>query len=155
MMLPRRHALQTLGGLGLYGALAAIGLLPATAAAEAFDVAAFKAKTLTDALRTLGIDAPTESGDVVITSAEIAENGAVVPVGVLSRIPKTEFIALLVEKNPQPLAGTYTLLEGVQPDVNMRIKMSQSSNVVAIVRAEGRYYMARKEIKVTIGGCGA
>jgi sulfur-oxidizing protein SoxY len=91
---------------------------------------------------------------VVINSPDIAENGAVVPVGVRSNLPKTEMIALLVEKNPSALAGAYTLLEGAEPDVNMRIKMGQSSDVYALVKADGKFYMTKKEIKVTLGGCG-
>ncbi len=155
MKLSRRQTLQTAGGLGLYATLAAIGLLPSgAAAAQAFDAAAFQAKSIADALKALGAAAPTESSDVVINSAEIAENGAVVPVGIRSSIPKTEFMALLVDKNPQPLAGAYTLMDGVDADVNMRIKMGQSSDVIAVVRADGKYYMAKKEIKVTLGGCG-
>ena len=76
------------------------------------------------------------------------------PVGIRSNLPRTEMIALLVEKNPNALAGAYTLLEGADADVNMRIKMGQSSDVIALVKADGKFYMARKEIKVTLGGCG-
>lgn len=156
MNLSRRQTLQTAGGLGLYGALAAIGLVPAAALAQgqAFDHAAFQARTLAEALKALGAGAPAESKDVVINSPDIAENGAVVPVGIRSAIPGTDFMALLVEKNPNALAGAYRILEGAEADVNMRIKMGQSSDVVAIVRAGGKYFMAKKEIKVTLGGCG-
>ena len=154
MKMTRRQTLQTAGGLGLYGALAAIGLMPATASAQAFDQAAFQAKSIADAMKALGAGAPAESKDITIVSPDIAENGAVVPVGIRSNLPRTEFMALLVDKNPNALAGAYRLLEGAEPDVSMRIKMGQSSDVVAIVRADGKYYMARKEIKVTLGGCG-
>lgn len=154
MKLSRRQTLQTAGGLGLYATLAAIGLLPTGAAAQAFDAAAFQAKSMADALKALGVNAPADSKDVVINSPDIAENGAVVPVGIRSSLPKTDFMALLVDKNPQPLAGAYTLMEGADADVNMRIKMGQSSDVIAVVRADGKYYMAKKEIKVTLGGCG-
>ena len=152
----RRQTLQTAGGLGLHGALAAIGLVPAAALAQgqAFDHAVFQARTMADALKALGAGAPAESRDVVISAPDIAENGAVVPVGIRSSIPNTEFMALLVDRNPNALAGAYRILEGADADVNMRIKMGQSSDVVAIVRADGKYYMAKKEIKVTLGGCG-
>jgi sulfur-oxidizing protein SoxY len=156
MNLSRRQTLQTAGSLGLYGALAAIGLVPAAALAQgqAFDANAFQARTMADAIKALGAGAPAESKDVVINSPDIAENGAVVPVGIRSAIPNTDFMALLVDKNPNALAGAYRILEGAEADVNMRIKMGQSSDVVAIVRANGKYYMAKKEIKVTLGGCG-
>lgn len=156
MNLSRRQTLQTAGGLGLYGALVAIGLAPASVLAQgkAFDAAAFQVKTMADAIKALGAGAPAESKDVAIVSPDIAENGAVVPVGIRSSIPNTDFMALLVDKNPNALAGAYTLLEGAEAEVNMRIKMGQSSDVIAIVRADGKYYMAKKEIKVTLGGCG-
>ena len=32
--------------------------------------------------------------------------------------------------------------------------MAQTSSVFALVKAEGKYYVASKEIKVTLGGCG-
>ena len=52
------------------------------------------------------------------------------------------------------LCGTYEILEGCEPDVSMRVKMGQSSDVIALVKADGKFYMTKKEIKVTLGGCG-
>ncbi len=151
----RRQTLQAAGGVGLYGALVAIGLLnPATVSAQAFDAAAFNAKTLADTLKALGAASPTESKDIVITAPDIAENGAVVPVSVKSNLAKTTQISLLVDKNPNLLAGTYDILAAAEPDVSMRIKMGQSSDVMALVKADGKYYMTKKEVKVTLGGCG-
>jgi len=151
----RRRTLQAAGGLSLYGSLVAIGLLPATeAAAQQFNAAAFQAKTIADALKALGVASHADSKDVVIVAPDIAENGAVVPVGIKSNLPKTDFMALLIEKNPFSLTGAYDILPGTEPEVNMRVKMGESSDVYALVRADGKYYMARKEIKVTLGGCG-
>ncbi len=150
----RRQSLRTASGLGVYAALVAIGLVPAgPAAAQAF-AAAFQTKSVLDTLKALGASSPIDSKDVVINSPDIAENGAVVPIGIRSNLARTEMIALLVEKNPNALAGAYTLLEGAEPDVNMRVKMGQSSDVYALVKADGKFYMAKKEIKVTLGGCG-
>lgn len=155
MNLSRRQALQAAGGASLYGALVSIGLLgPAQVSARTFDAAAFQAKSLADALNALGAASPAESKDVVITSPDIAENGAVVPVTVRSNLPKTQRMALLVEKNPNVLAGAYEILDGTEPDITMRIKMGQSSNVIAVVLADGKWHTASKEIKVTLGGCG-
>ena len=151
----RRQTLQAAGGIGLYGALAAIGLLPATqAAAQEFNAAAFQAKSVADAMKALGAAAPAESRDVTIVAPDIAENGAVVPVGIKSSLPNTQFIALLIEKNPFALTGAYDILPGAEAEVNMRVKMGQSSDAYALLRADGKFYMARKEIKVTLGGCG-
>ncbi|RIK95937.1 MAG: thiosulfate oxidation carrier protein SoxY [Burkholderiales bacterium] len=155
MNVTRRTTLQVAGSAGLYGALLSLGLLrPGSAAAQAFDEKLFHVSGVSDTLKALGAAGAAESKDVVIVSPDIAENGAVVPVGVKSNLPKTESIALLVDKNPNALAGAYDILEGSQPEVSMRIKMGQSSDVVALVKADGKYYMAKKEIKVTLGGCG-
>ncbi len=154
-MIPsRRQSLRAASGLGVYAALVAVGLLPAGRASAQQFASAFQTKSIADTLKALGAGTPTDSKDVVINSPDIAENGAVVPVGVRSNLPKTEMIALLVEKNPSALAGAYTLLDGAEPDVNMRIKMGQSSDVYALVKADGKFYMTKKEIKVTLGGCG-
>ncbi|ODT35735.1 thiosulfate oxidation carrier protein SoxY [Zeimonas arvi] len=151
----RRTTLQVAGGAGLYAALVSIGMLkPGIASAQAFDRAAFQAKGIADTLKALGAADATESKDVTIVSPDIAENGAVVPVGIRSGVAKTQMMALLIDKNPNALAAAYDLLEGAAPEVNMRVKMGQSSDVVAVVKADGKFYMARKEIKVTLGGCG-
>jgi len=150
----RRTTLQVAGSAGLYTALVSIGLLrPGAAAAQALDQA-FKTTGVAATLKAMGADGAAESKDVLIVAPDIAENGAVVPVGIKSKLPKTQMMALLVEKNPNALAGAYDILEGADPEVSMRIKMGQSSDVVALVKADGKFYMARKEVKVTIGGCG-
>jgi sulfur-oxidizing protein SoxY len=151
----RRSSMHTAGHLGLFSALVSLGILkPGTASAQAFNAAAFQAKGIAETLKALGAAGATESKDVVINASDIAENGAVVPVGIRSALPKTEMIALLVDKNPNGLAGSYDILDGGEADVQMNIKMGQSSDVVALVKADGKFYMARKEIKVTLGGCG-
>lgn len=114
----------------------------------------FNAKNLKDALKSIGVDDYTMSEDVAVISAEIAENGAVVPVRVKSGIPNTEYMAVMVEKNPNPLATAFTIPEGTQPNIKTRIKMGETSNVLALVKADGKWFAASKEIKVTLGGCG-
>ena len=76
------------------------------------------------------------------------------PIGITSGIPKTESIAILIEKNPNMLAATFDIPPGTEPSLSTRVKMGQSSNVYALVKADGKYYVASKEIKVTLGGCG-
>lgn len=114
----------------------------------------FNAKNLKDALKAIGADGYTMSGDVAVVSAEIAENGAVVPVRVTSSIPNTEYMAVMVEKNPNPLATAFTIPEGTIANIKTRIKMGETSNVLALVKADGKWFAASKEIKVTLGGCG-
>lgn len=150
----RRHLLKAGGGLTLLGALAAAGIvLPRQALAE-WNKQAFDAKTIEEALKAMGAESPAASTDVQIVASDIAENGAVVPVQAVSRLPKTETIAIMVEKNPSMLAASFDLGPDTVPEVTARIKMGQTSNVVVLVKADGRFYTAAKEIKVTLGGCG-
>lgn len=136
------------------GLLAGAGLLPATAQA-AWNKAAFEAKSLADAAKALGGGAPTESKDVAITGPDIAENGAVVPVGAATTLAGVKQLLLLVEKNPNVLAAVFDVSDAVEPAFNTRVKMGQSSNVYAVaVMNDGRTLYAVKEIKVTLGGCG-
>ena len=136
--------------------LAAAGwLAPETAAAQAWNKNAFEAKTMDETMKAFGGGAPAQSKDIAFVSTpDIAENGAVVPIGVSSSIPKTESIAILIEKNPNMLAASFDIPAGTDPSVGTRVKMGQSSNVYALVKADGKYYVASKEIKVTLGGCG-
>lgn len=128
------------------------GLLT-TRQALAAEASGFDAKTLAEALKSLG-SAPVDSKEITITSPDIAENGAVVPVAVTSRLPKTQEIYILVEKNPNPLTASFTIPDGTEPFVATRTKMGQSTNVYAVVKADGKLYSTVKETKVTLGGCG-
>jgi sulfur-oxidizing protein SoxY len=120
----------------------------------AWNKAAFESKALADALKSLGATSLSESRDITITAPDIAENGAVVPVAVTSKIANTQSIAILAEKNPFPLAASFDISGGSEAYVSVRLKLGQTSNVHAIVKADGKFYTAHKEVKVTIGGCG-
>jgi sulfur-oxidizing protein SoxY len=137
----------------MVAALAAAGVVP-TAWAEAWNKTAFDMKTVQDALKALGAQSPAASDAVLVKAPDIAENGAVVPVAVESKLANTESITLLIEKNPQPLAASFALPAGTEPSVSTRVKMGQSSDVYALVKADGKFYVAKKEIKITLGGCG-
>ena len=153
----RRDVLKAGGGATMLALLAAAGWLkPGDAlAADAWNKAAFDTKTLDETVKALGGGAPAQSKDITFfQTPDIAENGAVVPVGVTSTIPKTESIAILVEKNPNMLVAMFEIPAGTEPSLSTRVKMGQSSNVYALVKADGKYYVASKEIKVTLGGCG-
>ena len=154
MSMSRRDVLKAGGGAAVYTALASMGFFAANPAMAAWKKEFFETKTIADTLKAMGISATAESADVAITSPDIAENGAVVPVGVASKLPKTEMIAVMIEKNPSMMAGFYEFTPAADPDVSMRVKMGQSSDVYALVKADGKFFMAKKEIKVTLGGCG-
>lgn len=152
----RRKALKSAGGIAVMGLAASAGLVkPGGAwAQEAWNKAAFSTKNMADTVKAMGGSGATESKDIVITSPDIAENGAVVPFTIASRLPKTESISLLVEKNPSALAASFDIPAGTDAGVTTRVKMGQTSNVIALVKADGKYYYTAKEVKVTLGGCG-
>ena len=153
----RRNLMKTGGGLTLLTMLTAAGWLqPRTAlAADAWNAAAFDTKSMADTMKALGGGIPVQSKDITFfQTPDIAENGAVVPIGVTSAIPKTESIAILIEKNPNMLAAIFDIPPRTEPSVSTRVKMGQSSNIFALVKADGKYYVASKEVKVTLGGCG-
>ena len=142
---------------GAFGLLAAAGLMTtqeALAQQQAWNKVAFEQKNLADTVKALGGSAPTESADISITAPDIAENGAVVPVAISSKIPNTQAVYIMVEKNPNMLAAGFNIPQGTEPNVTTRIKMGQTSNVYAVVKADNKFYMASKEVKVTLGGCG-
>lgn len=126
---------------------------PLRAFAAERNVAAFEAKAATDAIRSIGAADAMESDQVILKAPDIAENSAIVHVEVESKLPGTQTIWVLAEKNPQPLVAQFDLLPGVDPFVAVRIKMAESAVVRAIVKADGKFWFARKETKVTLGGC--
>ncbi|HNK18655.1 MAG TPA: thiosulfate oxidation carrier protein SoxY [Piscinibacter sp.] len=151
-MSTRREVLAQ--GASLAAALAGLGLLP-QAAQAAWSQAAFEAKTMSDLMKALGTSGPAESKDVSITGPDIAENGAVVPVGAATTLAGAKRLLLLVEKNPAMLAAAFDLSDAVEPNISTRVKMGQSSNVFAVaITADNKVLYAVKEIKVTLGGCG-
>jgi len=155
MNLQRRVALQH--GASVAGLMLSLGLLPGVAHAQAagFNRAAFDAKTLAEVLKALGAGAPTESKDITLQAPDIAENGAVVPLGASTSLAGVKRMLFLVEKNPSALAAAFDLNEGIDANVSTRVKMGQTSNVYAVAfTADNRVLFAQKEVKVTLGGCG-
>lgn len=150
----RREFVKISGVLGLMAASGLITMEEAQAQQQAWNKAAFEAKSLGDVVKALGGAAPAQSGDIAINAPDIAENGAVVPVAVTSKIPNTQGIYVLVEKNPNALAAGFSIPAGTEPTVSTRIKMGQTSNVHAVVKADNKFFVTTKEIKVTLGGCG-
>ncbi len=139
------------------GLLASLGLLPSMAQAQAgaFNAAAFDAKTMADSLKAFGSGAPAESKDITLTAPDIAENGAVVPVGVATSMANVKQLLILVEKNPSALTASFGVTPEVEANFQTRVKMGQSSNVYAVaITADGKAFFAQKEVKVTLGGCG-
>jgi sulfur-oxidizing protein SoxY len=151
----RRTFLKLTCGAGAFAAALAAGLVASGQAwAATWNKAGFESKALADVMKSLGATGAAESKDIVITAPDIAENGAVVPVAITSKLPNTQQISIVAEKNPFPLAATFDIAGGSEGYVSARIKMGQTSDVWAVVKADGKYFTARKEVKVTVGGCG-
>ena len=155
-MIPvRRKLLKSLGAALPLLMAAGGGLLRAgQALAATWNKSGFESKAAADAMKSIGATGAQPSKDIVLTAPDIAENGAQVPVTIASRIPNTQSISIVVDKNPFPLNSTYDFANGAESYVSTKLKMGQTSNVVAVVKADGKYYTATKEVKVTIGGCG-
>jgi sulfur-oxidizing protein SoxY len=145
----RREVLKMTTIIGL---MAANGLITSAQANE-WEKQAFEGKSLDDVIKALGGAGTEKSVAINFTAPDIAENGAVVPL-VISTTLKASQIAIIVEKNPTALSGIFYFPEGAEPFVSTRVKMAQTSNVLALVKAEQKWYLASKEVKVTLGGCG-
>ena len=151
-MQTRREILQRSAAVA--SLMGSLGLLP-QAAQAAWQAPAFEAKTMADLAKALGVSTPVESKDVSITGPDIAENGAVVPVGCATTLPGVKRLLILVEKNPSMLCAMFDVTDAVEASFSTRVKMGQSSQVMAVaVMGDGKVLFAQKEIKVTLGGCG-
>ena len=150
-MISRRQAVKT--SAAVTGMLLAAGMLPQ--AALAFNKAAFDAKTVADVMKAMGAGAPTESKDVTLTAPDIAENGAVVPLGAATTLAGVKHMLILVEKNPNTMVASFDVSDAVEPNFLTRAKLGQTSDVYAVaITNDGKALYAKKEVKVTLGGCG-
>jgi len=155
MTVARRTFLKGTLAVGAVGVAVGAGLLAPRRVLAARPQTAFEAKSVQDALKAVvGTDLTEASGKVKVKAPDIAENGAVVPVTVTAALDGVEAMAIFVEKNPQPLTSSYELSPAALGFVSTRIKMGKTSDVIAVAKAGGKVYSARKEVKVTIGGCG-
>ena len=151
----RRSVLKLLGSAAALAAAGAAGLLrSAESWAANWNKAGFESKVPADVLKSLGAGSPAESKDIVITAPDIAENSTLVPVAVTSRLPNTQQISIVAEKNPFPLVATFEMSGGAEGYVRTDLKMGQTSDIWAVVKADGKFYVARTEVKITVGGCG-
>ena len=146
----RRETLKQ--GAVLAGLLAAAGY---PQYALAFNKNAFEAKSVQEAIKAAGGGALAESKEVTLTGPDIAENGAVVPLGVSTGLAGVKDLLILVEKNPNVLVAMFRVNDAVDANFMTRAKMGQSSDVYAVaIMADGRALFSKKEVKVTLGGCG-
>ena len=151
----RRVFLKGSLAAGAVGVAVGAGLLTPRSILAAWPQSAFEAKSVDAALSAaVGSDKTEASSDITVKAPDIAENGAVVPITVSTGMAGASMIALIAEQNATPLTSTFELGEGTEAFISTRIKMGKTSNVLAVVKADGKLYSAKKEVKVTIGGCG-
>lgn len=151
----RRIFLKRSLAAGTVGVAAATGLLAPQQVLAAWNKAAFESKELPAALDALlGSSEMSESADIKVKAPDIAENGAVVPITVDASIEGVESIAIIASNNPVPLVANFVMGTGASGFVSTRIKMGKTGDVIGVVKAGGKLHSAKKEVKVTIGGCG-
>lgn len=151
----RRTFLKSSAAASAVGIAVSAGLITPRSVFAAWPKAAFEATDVNAALTgAVGGTSMTDSGDIKVKAPDIAENGAVVPITVTSDIAGTESISILVPNNNTPLAASFNLGNNADGFISTRIKMGKTSDVVVVVKAGGKLYTAKKEVKVTIGGCG-
>lgn len=134
--------------------LSLIALLPLQALAAIWNRKAFESDRVDGALEGLGVKAEEASPDIEIVAPQLAENGAIIQIEVTSRIPGTEAIAILAEKNPTPLIANFMFSNGAEPYVITRIKMAETADLKVIVKAGEQYFSASRRVEVALGGCG-
>ena len=150
----RRTFLKGSMAVSAVGIAAAAGLLSPIRVLAAWPADAFTSRNHETALKAITGTSALPPGDIEISAPEIAENGAMVSVTIESGMPDVSEIALLVVKNGQPLAATFLMGASAQPMVSIRVKMAETSDVVAAVKSGGAWFGASREVKVTLGGCG-
>ena len=130
-------------------------LLPGRVIAAEWNKTAFTARNVGEALKAWGAANAAESREIVVSAPEIAENGAKVEVDITSQVPATRSIAVFADRNPMPLCAAIEFSGGALPYCRVQIKLAESTRVRAVIKgADGKTYVAFREIKVTLGGCG-
>ena len=145
-------------GLGLGLGVAAV-ITPATLSATNFretKPGAWRgpnANSIDTAMKELYGTSSTTEAKVKLKAPSIAENGAVVPITISSKLAgKT--VAVFQDANPESLVAVFTVPADGIIEYSMRIKLAKTGKVVAVVEVDGKLYSASKTVKVTAGGCG-
>lgn len=104
---------------------------------------------------------PMAEGKIKLDVPEIAENGLVVPVNVDVESPMTDAdyvkaVHIYADGNPQPGIVSYSFTPACgKASAATRMRLAQTQNIVCVAEmSNGSLYMAKANVKVTIGGCG-
>jgi len=139
-----------------FGVAAVATLAPSTLSAIDFRAEKPKAWTATkveEGIKEIFGTTATTEAKVKIKAPDIAENGAVIPITVSSKLAGSK-VGIFQDANPEATVAVFTVPAGGNIDYSIRIKMAKTGTVTAIVEADGKLYSASKQVKVTIGGCG-
>lgn len=152
-LMPSRKTLIKNCAIAIVAGVIGLALAGQASAADAQNDKAFEAKDTANALIQLGVVNPGPGKRILLDVPEIVDEKGNLVIKVKSTIPNTDWIAVLIEKNPYPLVGAYDLADKAM-SVEVKSKLAQTSNIIAIVRADGKYYRVDKEVKVAAtGGC--
>lgn len=151
----RRFILKGTMAVGTLAVAAGANLLIPSRVYAKWPEIAFHANKLDAAMDAItGKSRPVASSKIKVVVPDIAENGAVVSFKVSTTLPKVESISIYVPVNTFPLSASYIFTDKMKPSITGRIKMAKTSDVVAVVKSNGKLYSAKKSVKVTLGGCG-
>lgn len=151
----RRKLLQGSASALLVPLLGTGLLIPGRVLAAEWNQNAFSARNANDALKAYGAAAAIESREITISAPEIAENGAKVEVEITSNLANTRSLAIFADKNPMPLCAALDFSGNALPYSKIQVKLAETTKIRAVAKtSDGKYHVAFREIKVTLGGCG-
>lgn len=150
----RRLVLRTLGTGSLALVAASSGLLPLRDALAAWPREIFEQTAFDRSLQALVDGAAVEASAAVHLEAPAdAENGALVPITVGTELDDAQAIHLLVEHNPVPWIASFEMTPYSLPEFSTRIRMSETSRVMALVQTSSGFFSATREVRVMVSGC--
>lgn len=151
----RRTFLKGALASGVVVTAAGAGLLqPTEVLAAGWKGKAIREHDMNKALKLMfGTSKASKSSNIKIEAPIQAENGAVVRVSGETGMKATQ-MAIVIEKNPAPIAAAVDLQGNAGGYFRTHVKMGKTSDVHVYVKAGGKLYMATQKIKVTVGGCG-
>ena len=150
----RRLFLKSALATSTLGVAISAGLLTPSAVIASWPESAFTAKKSVDAIDALFGGTATESDKVIVDVADVAENGAIVPVKIKTSLENVENMSILVNENASPLTASFNIQPEVDNEVSIRVKVGKPSDIIGLVKADGKLFTSKKHVKVTQGGCG-
>jgi sulfur-oxidizing protein SoxY len=155
MSMTRRSFLEAVfSGVAAASTLAA-GVLTARRVRAAVPPETFASKSPADAIRdVLATYQAPEDPAVKLDVADTVEMGDRVPVSVTATLDDVESITIVADKNPDPVIASYRLDPQLQPYIATRVRLAESGEVHALVKAGGTLHRATRRVQVAISGCG-